>query len=275
MANVKAHEAVNNLGLQLKENASALATADSGHNRLYFKTDGALYFKDDAGTETKVATLTSGLLPMSIGGLNANISAFDGLLKVASGTASALKYNFAASVAPTVNDDSGAGYGVGSIWLDTTADTAFMCLDASVGAAVWASFSFPFRGFAAYRGSNQTVTANVTTKLNFDTEYFDIGGWFDLSTDQYTPLKAGYYQVQGHLGRMVTGGGTNFIELQKNGSPYHRNESAASNAGVSLSTIVYMNGSSDYLELYVNTNSTTVNASSLRLGFSAFLIQAG
>ena len=45
--------------------------------------------------------------------------------------------NLSAAVAPTVNEDSGDGYDVGSFWLDTTADDAYICLDASVGAAVW------------------------------------------------------------------------------------------------------------------------------------------
>lgn len=47
------------------------------------------------------------------------------------------KSNLSASVAPTVNDDSSANYSVGSFWCDTTADDAYICLDASVGAAVW------------------------------------------------------------------------------------------------------------------------------------------
>lgn len=42
-----------------------------------------------------------------------------------------------ATAAPTVNDDNTAGYAVNSIWLDTTNDEAYRCLDASTGAAVW------------------------------------------------------------------------------------------------------------------------------------------
>ena len=47
------------------------------------------------------------------------------------------KNNLIATTAPTINDDSDGGYGVGSRWLDTTADEAYVCLDATVGAAVW------------------------------------------------------------------------------------------------------------------------------------------
>jgi len=42
-----------------------------------------------------------------------------------------------ATVAPTVNEDSGDGYAIGSRWVDVTADKEYICLDATVGAAVW------------------------------------------------------------------------------------------------------------------------------------------
>lgn len=48
-----------------------------------------------------------------------------------------LLHNMSASAAPTVNDDSGDGYAVGSTWYDTTADVMYACLDATVGTAVW------------------------------------------------------------------------------------------------------------------------------------------
>lgn len=48
------------------------------------------------------------------------------------------KHNtYAETGAPGVNDDSGDGYSVGSVWIDTTADDAYICLDATSGAAVW------------------------------------------------------------------------------------------------------------------------------------------
>lgn len=41
------------------------------------------------------------------------------------------------TAAPTVNDDVDLGYAVGSIWIDVTADKAYICLDNTDGAAVW------------------------------------------------------------------------------------------------------------------------------------------
>jgi len=50
---------------------------------------------------------------------------------------SALRRLHTAASAPTVNDDSGDGYSAGSRWIDTAADKEYVCLDATVGAAVW------------------------------------------------------------------------------------------------------------------------------------------
>lgn len=48
-----------------------------------------------------------------------------------------------ATVAPTVNDDSGDGYSVNSEWVDIINDKAYKCLDATVGAAVWKETTVP------------------------------------------------------------------------------------------------------------------------------------
>lgn len=47
------------------------------------------------------------------------------------------KNNFSATSAPGTGDDSADGYSVGSRWLDTTDDRAYVCLDATTSAAVW------------------------------------------------------------------------------------------------------------------------------------------
>ncbi len=61
--------------------------------------------------------------------------------KVSAGTYTAHKSNLAASVAPGVSDDAAAGYSVGSIWIDTTADNAYTNVDSTNGVAVWVETS--------------------------------------------------------------------------------------------------------------------------------------
>ncbi|WP_309381973.1 hypothetical protein [Cerasicoccus frondis] len=49
--------------------------------------------------------------------------------------------NFTATSDPTAGDDSGDGYSVGSLWVNTTSDTGFVCLDNSASAAIWQSIT--------------------------------------------------------------------------------------------------------------------------------------
>jgi hypothetical protein len=66
-------------------------------------------------------------------GLTTSVS---GVLPVANGGFAAI-HKINGTTAPTANEDSDDGYGVGSHWLDTTNDKAYVCVDSTVGAAVW------------------------------------------------------------------------------------------------------------------------------------------
>jgi len=64
-----------------------------------------------------------------------------------------------ATVDPTTGDDSGDGYAVGSLWVNVTSDTAFVCVDASVGSAVW----FELVGRTASQTLTNKTLDNSTT----------------------------------------------------------------------------------------------------------------
>jgi len=86
------------------------------------------------------AAWTQVLVANAIG--DADFAGAEGFMrKTGAGTYEVIKSNLAASVAPTANEDSGDGYAVGSVWIDTTADLSYVCVDASVGAAVWLTAS--------------------------------------------------------------------------------------------------------------------------------------
>lgn len=72
-----------------------------------------------------------------------------------------IKDNLAASAAPTADDDTGDGYAVGSFWLDTTADKAYVCLDATSTAAVWRWIS-AIPGADVLNATNPSITGSVT-----------------------------------------------------------------------------------------------------------------
>ena len=76
--------------------------------------------------------------------------------------------NLAASTDPGVTDDSNAGYSVGSQWINTTADTSWVCVDASVGAAIWSSGGGSGGTSAIYK--NGTYTALVGDLIFADSQ---------------------------------------------------------------------------------------------------------
>lgn len=85
------------------------------------------------------ATAAPGLVGVTTAqkALLAVISGLTGLVKMAGGVASAILIKLDGTAAPGVNDDSGDGYGIGSIWIDTTNDNAYIATDVTVGAANW------------------------------------------------------------------------------------------------------------------------------------------
>lgn len=63
--------------------------------------------------------------------------------------------NLGATTDPTVTDDISLGYTVGSIWVNTTANRAFVCVDSTDGAAVWNE--------AASGGAGQNLAPDAST----------------------------------------------------------------------------------------------------------------
>ncbi len=56
---------------------------------------------------------------------------------IESGDMKSLQSELAKTSAPTSSDDTNAGYDVGSLWIDTTNDKVYQCVDATASAAVW------------------------------------------------------------------------------------------------------------------------------------------
>lgn len=63
-------------------------------------------------------------------------SSITGILPIANGGISGIN-NLSATTDPTINEDANDNYTVGSWWVNTATDTAFICLDDTVGAAKW------------------------------------------------------------------------------------------------------------------------------------------
>ena len=131
--------------------------------------------------------------------------------------------------------------------------------------------------FSAYQSSAQTISSS--TKIQFQTEDFDTANCFDSATNyRFTPNVAGYYQVIGS----VQGGSSNaYIQpfIYKNGSSVKSGSfvgAATAFHTAQISYLVYMNGSTDYVELWASqsvSQSLTLGAANGTY-FQAFLARS-
>ena len=115
----------------------------------------------------------------------------------------------------------------------------------------------------AYRNAEQSIAGRTAEKILIDTISFDTEDVVDVTTNnRIIPNLAGYYQVSGNarLGG-IPDGEHFFCSIFKNGErvsagAYFR--SGSSGQGIStVSDLVYMNGTTDYLEIYIWSSSSS------------------
>jgi hypothetical protein len=105
--------------------------------------------------------------------------------------------------------------------------------------------------FSAYAGSVTSMANNTFTKVNFDTEEFDTNSNF--ASSRFTPTVAGYYQINSVVG-FASGTSKTELAIYKNGSIYkygmYPNLSTSETNFTTISSLIYLNGSADYVEIY-------------------------
>jgi hypothetical protein len=144
---------------------------------------------------------------------------------------------------------SGDTSGAITLAVPAVAGTNTVTLPAAAG-TVMVSGNMP--AFNAYNSNQQSISSGVFTKLQFNTEVFDTNSNYDNATNyRFTPTVAGYYQFSWYF--LPSSSTTSSIcRLYKNGSflynPFAGNGLVNSLSGGSA--VVYMNGSTDYVEVY-------------------------
>jgi hypothetical protein len=137
--------------------------------------------------------------------------------------------------------------------------------------------------FSAYRNTAQIVTNNVYTKLLADTEEFDTNGNYDNTTNhRFQPTVPGYYQINGQIFFGTTSSLTTaFTLIYKNGVRFKDGNYLQINlsvaAFITANALIYLNGTTDYVELYglalgTGTLSFGANAGTLSY-FQGFLVR--
>jgi hypothetical protein len=112
--------------------------------------------------------------------------------------------------------------------------------------------------FSVYLSVAQNVTTGLDTKIQFNIEEFDTNNAFDNATNyRFTPQVAGYYQLNSTLTPSGTSVSGNFITVFKNGSAYKRICGINTALPASGGCILYLNGSTDYIEFYGNVTAVS------------------
>lgn len=200
-------------GVFLKGTAAARPAANAvAGGTVYSATDTGVITQSDGSSWSTWATISAGMAnPLTTkGGLIAAaaggtptelaVGGNGAVLQADSSQTTGIRWRLNkldATVAPTVNEDSGDGYEVGSWWYDVTADQAYTCLDATVGAAVWRRVGASAIGTftptwtatsvnpAIGNGSLNGRYAQIHPKLLFVNVVLVIGSTTTLGTGQY------------------------------------------------------------------------------------------
>ena len=126
--------------------------------------------------------------------------------------------------------------------------------------------------FRAYKTATQSITTLTSTKITFNAETFDTNNNFASGT--FTPTIAGYYQINAAL-RFDSIYGFMRVMIYKNGALYAIGTDSTAVAVGTVSDIVYCNGTTDTVEIWIFTNVTTDTAAgSENTYFSGALIKA-
>ena len=166
-----------------------------------------------------------------------------------------------------------SGDTTGNLAFTTQAGTYTQTVPNATG-TVMVSGNMP--AFSAYATSNQSIPATTNTKITFDSEEFDTNNNF--ASSRFTPTVAGYYfctaTVRGNAGNNELnlgiwrngGGGSN----AKQGTIL-----SSGSTGTTCTAMFYMNGSSDYLEVYLYAGaSCTTSGNQSSSYFQGTLVRA-
>ena len=141
--------------------------------------------------------------------------------------------------------------------------------------------------FQAYASSNQSQTNDTFTKIQCNTEDFDVGGNYDHSTNyRFTPTTSGKYCIYGQAHCNAGSGNLTrlTVAIYKNGTDVAKSDFFLKTSSQTWSeltgltqTIEEANGSSDYFELYArlrtyNGSGITIEGGAGKSFFGAYKI---
>ena len=132
--------------------------------------------------------------------------------------------------------------------------------------------------FSAYQSTVQSIASGVWTKIQLQSKYFDTAGAFDATTNyRFQPTVPGYYQLNCVVQLQFFASLAASIYKNGNGTDYAVGVGQASiiYTTVPQSKLVYLNGSTDYVELYAyQASGSAVSTLAIDCAFSGSLARS-
>ena len=127
--------------------------------------------------------------------------------------------------------------------------------------------------FSAYQSSSQTLSSGVVTKLTFTTLEWDTTSGMYASS-RFTPTVAGYYQINAAF-TVNAVQSVMLAYIYKNGTVYKQsNSNTATVTSQQINAFVYLNGSTDYVEIYgYLVTGQALNAQAFATYFQAAMVR--
>jgi hypothetical protein len=103
--------------------------------------------------------------------------------------------------------------------------------------------------FAVFQDATQAIIKDAPTKIIYDTVEFDATEAFDMANSRFQPAVAGYYEINCGCG-INAGSVSTYTSIYKNSAEYRRS-TTTDGANARLSTLVHLNGTTDFVEGWV------------------------
>tara|TARA_R100001594_G_scaffold115490_1_gene150372 strand:+ start:54 stop:566 length:513 start_codon:yes stop_codon:yes gene_type:complete len=116
--------------------------------------------------------------------------------------------------------------------------------------------------------TDQSISADTDTKIEWETVVIDTGSYWDSTNHRYTPSVAGYYLCSGTIRSSANDVSKKQITWRKSGSSVleARYQLTAdyltSNSLPAPTTLIQLNGSGDYIEIYFKSEEAMTVSSS-------------
>ncbi len=138
----------------------------------------------------------------------------------------------------------------------------------------WNPLQKKMMGFSATKNNSYSVTAFVDHQLQFTAEEFDPYNWFNTTNNRFQPNIAGYYYINANASVYSISSALRILMIRKNGVRFKQGSSSyTSPVAISVSVLVYLNGTTDYLDLAIySTTDYTATATPAETYFQAYYI---